>query len=260
MKNLNVPAKSKGVLLFAFNTNTVDYVKIANQTARLIKHALNLPVTIITDQEVDNQFKNVRQGYANGAEWRNGDRYRTYELSPYDETILLDTDYLVLDDSLLKILDTTIDYRLMHHNQSPRQSMSGNMGELSLDYVWATVVAFKRTTKSKLLFDLVGRVQRNYSYYRKLYNIRERNFRNDYAFAIANNILSGYTTDTSQSIPWTMLTLDKPITGIEIKNTMLVVREQEQAHVIPKQNIHVMDKDYLQSAEYIKFVDLVCQD
>ncbi len=259
MKNLNVPEKSKGILLFAFNTDAVDYVAIAEQSARLINHTLNLPVTIISDSDVDNQFKNVRAGYANGTPWRNGDRYRAYELSPYDETILLDTDYLVLDDSLLKVLDTTIDYRLMHCNQSPKQAMTGNMGELSLDYVWATAITFKRTDKTKMLFDLVGRIQRNYSYYRKLYNLRERNFRNDYAFAIANNILNGYTTDQSQSIPWTMLTLDQPITSIEVKGNMLVVREQT-AHVIPKQNIHVMDKDYLQSSKYIEFVDTICQN
>jgi hypothetical protein len=254
-----VPVKSRGVLLFAFNTDQVDYVKIAEQSARLINHALNLPVTIISDSDVDNQFKNVRTGYANGTTWRNGDRYRAYELSPYDETVLLDTDYLMLDDSLLKILDTTVDYRLMHYNQSPRQSMTGNMGEMSLDYVWATAITFNRTDKTKMLFDLVGRIQRNYSYYRKLYNLRERNFRNDYAFAIANNILNGYTTDRSQSIPWSMLTLDQPITSIEVKGNMLVVREQT-AHIISKQNIHVMDKDYLQSSKYIEFVDTICQN
>lgn len=259
MKNLNVSVKSKGVLLFAFNTNTVDYVSIAQQAARLIAHTLQLPTTIITDSEVDNQFKNYRTGYASGTTWRNGDRYRAYELSPYDETILLDSDYLQLDQSLLTILATTNDYRLIHNNRNPRQSMSGDMGQLSLNYVWATAITFKRTEKTKLLFDLVGRIQRNYAYYRKLYNIRERNFRNDYAFAIANNILSGYTTDRSQGVPWSMLTFDRPISTVEIKGSMLVVREQEQALVIPRQNIHVMDKDYLQSSEYNKFVDAICQ-
>lgn len=259
MKNLNVSEKSKGVLLFAFNTDQVNYVNIAQQAARLISHTLQLPTTIITDSEVNNQFENYRTGYANGTTWRNGDRYRAYELSPYDETILLDSDYLQLDRSLLTVLDTTNDYRLVHNNRSPRQSMSGNMGQLSLDYVWATAITFKRTEKTRLLFDLVGRIQRNYGYYQKLYNIRERNFRNDYAFTIANNILSGYTTDIRQSVPWSMLTFDRLISLIEIKNSMLVVREQEQAHVIPRQNIHVMDKDYLQSGEYIKFVDAICQ-
>ena len=121
--------KSKGVILFAVNTDTVDYVKIAEQAARLIKHTLNLPTTIITDTGVTSA-KNVRTGHAGGTQWKNGGRYRAYELSPYDETILIDSDYLQFDTSLLNVLDTTIDYRLMHHNQSPTSSMSGNMGQL----------------------------------------------------------------------------------------------------------------------------------
>ena len=169
----------------------------------------------------------------------------------------MDSDYLILDDSLLKILDITDDYSIVTNNQSPRQLMGGTMGVLSLNYVWATAIAFKKTDKTRQLFDLVGRIQRNYEYYRKLYHIRERNFRNDYAFAIADNIVNGYVP--SQGIPWCMLTLDKPIKKLEIKNNNIIVREQETAHVVPRQNIHVMDKDYLQSDSYIEFVDTVCQ-
>lgn len=257
MTKLNVPVKSKGVVLFAVNTDLVDYVKIAEQAARLIQHTLNLPTTIISDLGVPS-IDNYRTGYAGGTQWRNGGRYRAYELSPYDETILLDSDYLQLDTSLLDILDTTVDYRLMHHNQSPTQSMSGNMGQLSLDYVWATAITFKRTDKTRALFDLVGRIERNYAYYRKLYQLRENNFRNDYAFAIANNIINGYTTNTTQSIPFTMLTLDKLVKNIEITGEKMIIREENSAHVIAKQNIHVMDKDYLLSADFDRLVDTIC--
>jgi len=255
MMNLNASAKSRGVVLFALNTPTVDYEHIAAQAARLISHTLNLPVTVVT--ETTTNQTNVRTGYLAGTAWYNLDRYRAYELSPYDETLLLDSDYLILDNSLLKILDITDDYRMVTNNQSPRQSMDGTMGVLSLNYVWATAIAFKKTPKTRQLFDLVGRIQRNYEYYRKLYHIRERNFRNDYAFAIADNIINGYTP--SQGIPWTMLTIDKSIKKLEIKNNNIIVREEETAHVIPKQNIHVMDKDYLQSDSYIEFVDSICQ-
>jgi hypothetical protein len=251
-----VSAKSRGVVLFAFNTNTVDYELIAKRAARLITHTLNLPVTIITD--AGKMPKNFRQGYAGGTVWYNSNRYLAYELSPYDETLLLDSDYLVLDDSSLKILDSIVDYTIMTANQSPTNNMTGNMGLLSLNFVWATAVAFKKTLKSKLLFELVGRIQRNYEYYIKLYNLRECNFRNDYAFAIADNVINGYTAGAG--IPWSMLTIDRPITKIEINNNKIIIREQERAHVLPHQNIHIIDKDYLLSDDYDKFVDAVCQN
>lgn len=262
---------SKGVILFAFNTDTVDYVGIAEQAARLIRHSIDLPVTLVTDKEIiskyvdqvvytENVFQNKRQGYAGGTPWRNGNRYYAYELSPYNETILLDSDYLVLDQSLLTTLDTTSDYRIVHHNHNLNSNMTGNMGVLSLDYVWATVVTFKRTPRAKMLFDLVGRIQRNYAYYRQLYQIRERNYRNDYAFAIANNIVSGYTPDVSQSIVRPMLTLDQKIELIELNGHQLIIRETERAHILPRQNIHIMDKDYLLSKHHVKFVDSVCKE
>lgn len=263
--------KSKGVILFAFNTDLVNYVGIAEQAARLIHHSIGLPVTLVTDVEIiskyvdrvvytDNEFQNKRQGYAGGTTWRNGNRYLAYELSPYDETILLDSDYLVLDQSLLTLLETTSDYRLIHNNVSLFQNMTGNMGQLSLDYVWATAITFKRTEQAKLLFSLVGRIQRNYAYYRQLYNIRERNFRNDYAFAIANNIISGYTTNVEQTVPWNMLTLDQKIESIELYNNTLTVRDSDKAYILPRQNIHVMDKDYLLSSKHKIFVDTICNE
>lgn len=256
MTNLNAQEKSRGVVLFAFNTDQIDYEKIANQSAKLIRHVLKLPVTIVTD--IGDIPRNYRTGYLHGTQWYNSGRYHAYELSPYDETLLLDSDYLILDDSLLKILDTIDDYAVMTTNQNPQGSMNGDMGILSLNFVWATAVAFKKTQKSKLLFDLVGRIQRNYGYYRKLYNLREQNFRNDYAFAIADNILNGYTN--SQGIPWQMLTFDKSINRIDIKNNYLIVREQESAQIIPIQNIHIMDKNYLLSTQHDEFIEHVCQN
>jgi hypothetical protein len=269
MKNSNQSEKSKGVVLFAFNTTAVDYVQIADQAARLVHHTLNLPVTLVTDYNaitahidhtvvVENTLQNVRKGYANLTPWRNGDRYQAYALSPYDETILLDSDYLMLDQSLLTLLETCTDYQIMHTNRYLTKPCQQLIDTTSIDQVWATAVIFKRSDKSQQLFDLVGRIQRNYDYYRKLYNIRASNFRNDFAFAIANNIINGYTNDNM--IPWSMLTAENPITSIERMNNLLVVREAERVHVIPQQNLHIIDKDYLTSPKFEQFVASLCQE
>jgi len=109
-----------------------------------------------------------------------------------------------------------------------------------------------------MLFDLVGRVQRNYAYYSKLYHMRENNFRNDYAFTIANNILNGYDTNFSQGIPWSMLTFADVINSITVNDNLLTVKEREKGYVIPCQSIHVMDKGYLLSDNFSDFVETVC--
>lgn len=269
MKNSKNSVKSRGVLLFAFNTNAVNYVQIADQAARLVHHTLNLPVTLITDHKaitkhvdrtiiVENTMQNVRKGYANLTTWRNGNRYQAYELSPYDQTILIDSDYLMLDQSLLSLLDVCVDYQIMCTNQYLNKTAPRLIDITSIDQLWATAIVFKRTDKSQRLFNLVGRIQRNYDYYRKLYNIRPTNFRNDFAFAIANNIINGYTRNNT--IPWSMLTVENTITSIERTDNSLIIRDADRAHVVPYQNLHVIDKDYLASSKFEQFVNSVCQD
>ena len=270
-KRLNVQEKSRGVIVFAFNTDLVDYVKIAEQSARLIKHTLNLPVTLVTDKEctspyfdavvqTENIMPNSRRGYANLTQWRNGDRYCAYQHSPYDETLLIDSDYLMLDQSLLKLFEITNDYCIMHGNRYLNAIASPYMGPLNLPHVWATAIIFKRTDKSQMLFDLVGKIQRNYQYYRQLYNISATNFRNDYAFAIATNIVNGYTINNTNAMPYTMLTADAKLTSISKRGAMLAIKQNDKAHVVPVQNLHIMDKDYLLSDDFNQFVDTLCQE
>ncbi len=88
--------------------------------------------------------------------------------------------------------------------------------------------------------------------------MRENNFRNDYAFSIANNILNGYDTNFSQGIPWSMLTFADVINSITVNDNLLTVKEREKGYVIPCQSIHVMDKGYLLSDNFSDFVETVC--
>jgi hypothetical protein len=244
-------------------------VKIARRCARLAKHALGLPVTLVTDSAVTPDLDFDKVIYAENAGtnhrlsqtgvWRNTDRYSAYHLSPYDETLLMDVDYLVMDDTLLKYFEVPGDYRLVHFNRTATQDWNDTMGQYGLPYVWATVVFFRKTEKSKLLFDMVARIQRNWEYYVALYHMRTDNFRNDYAFAIANSIVSGYTLDQCQSMAGSMLTADKVI-GLEKLGSSLVVRDRDRATVTPLMNVHVMDKEYLQSDEFGVFVDGVVNE
>ena len=271
MTNLRKLEKSKGIVVFAFNSSTVDYVALADQTSRLIDHHLKLPVTLITDADaspkflydkiirIENQGVNFRIDNGVQKEWRNFGRYRAYELSPYDETILLDGDYLVLDDSLLKLFDQDFDYRLMYNSHNTNGPLYQLMGGMGLPFVWATVVLFRKTPKARKYFDLIGRVQRNYSFYHALFSC-SGSYRNDYAFAIANIILNGYSIDEYKSIPWSMLTIEHAITSLEHRDNFLIVRDSKRADVIARQNIHVMNKDYLLSDNFVTFVTGVCNE
>ena len=267
--NSNKLEKSKGILLFAFNTADTDYVEIADRCSRLAQYTTGLPITLVTDEaatpsfaydtviRIPTQDSNHRIDLKDRVvEWRNFGRYLAYELSPYDETLLIDSDYLLFDKNILNLFEQPFDYRLMHHNRTPDGPSYELMGNTSLPFVWATVVLFRKSERSQMFFDLVGRIQRNYGYYRALYNLNAGNYRNDYAFAIANIILNGYAICEEQSIPWPMFTLDQPVEKITKVGSLLQVK-QESPVVIPVCNMHLMDKEYLLSENFNQLLNNV---
>ncbi len=229
MKNSNAYARSNtGIVIYAFNTDAVDYVKIADRSASVARKTLNLPVTLITDKTANPEFDydSVKlidtpvDTYRLNSElketvWRNRGRSTVYHHSPYDTTILIDSDYLILDDSLTKLLDLDMDY-LVYDRVDSDTGIDRFMGATSIPFIWATVCVFRKTSLAEQFFDLVGRIERNYNYYRLLYNIREGNYRNDYAFTIADNVLNGYSKDKRRYIPWPMNLITKNISSVAV--------------------------------------------
>lgn len=258
MQNSNVLEKSRGIVAFAVNTGTTDYVAIANKTIPLAGRVLGLPYTIVTEESVADYARfSTRTDVDTGltVEWKNVGRNSAYKLSPYDETLVLDVDYVVQDDSLLQIFDTPWDYILQRHARSlNNEYMPPRMGEHSLPYVWATVFAFRRSTRAELFFDLIERIQENYSYYRELFNVTNRTYRNDYAFAMADVIMNGFQISSDFSIPGWMLNVTQTINSIESRNNQLIIKDRDAAYVIPKMNMHIMSKQYLQSKNFDEFV------
>jgi hypothetical protein len=256
MKKSKKLEKSRGILAFAYNVDTIDYVSIACNTLSVAGKVLDLPYTLITDEEFKNEVYNSRYDIDSNefVQWRNVGRHHAYDLSPYEETLVIDVDYLILNDNLNKIFDLDWDYLLQRNSFALTTEWPKLMGETSLPYVWATVFAFRKTVRSKIYFDLIGRIQRNYHYYRNLFNIQEKNFRNDYAFAMADIILNGYSV-SSKSIPENMLAVNQVIESIAILNNNLVIKDSNKSYVVPKTNLHIMSKGYLQSNNFKRLVN-----
>jgi hypothetical protein len=261
MKNLKKLEKSRGIVAFAYNVDTIDYISIAKKTLALASKKLDLPYTLITDNEYQNDFYTNRYDVDSQqfVKWRNNGRQLAYELSPYDETLVIDVDYLILNNGINKIFDVSWDYILARNSHTLADKWPAYMGEQSLPYVWATVFAFRKTARAKLYFDLISKIQRNYAYYCALFNVQDRNFRNDYAFAMADVILNGYVLD-DKSIPGSILAINQPIESIEFINGKVIVKDKNQAYVLPSTNLHVMSKAYLQSDNFKNFVDKVINE
>lgn len=247
-------AKSRGVVIFATNTAETDYVGIAEQNARLIKHYMGLPTTIVSAKDTGSN-KRFSTDTGTFVEWKNFGRHEAYAASPYDETIILDADYLIFDDSLLRLFSSNFDYLLFDKNRYvniPQQPSV--MGPHSLPYVWATAVLFRKTERARLLFELVAKIKRNYDYYRLLYNVQESNFRNDYAFAIAHYILNGFALVPESFAPFHILTVTGTINSISASEN-LIVKTPDKGFAIPIQNLHIISKAWLSSPALTELVD-----
>ena len=223
---------SKGVLLFAFNNGTINYYDMAIATAKRVNHFLGLPVSVVTDAnslpanseyEFDKLFvvhpdpNNKKDGKI----WINKGRYQAYDLSPYDETMLLDTDYLINSNQLLKIFDIYDDfmcpdktYFLMNSQGYQQEQVSTT----SFNTMWATVIAFKKTLRSQQIFECMRMVQENYTHYLNIYNMHSTQYRNDHALAISCRIINGQMTNQSMHMPWPLIHINNEIIVEKLSN------------------------------------------
>lgn len=99
---------SKGFVVFAQNTQKTDYVKQAYALALSIKHSQSTTtlVSIVTNDPVPKKYHKVFDQIipipwfttAGDSPLAAEHRWKLYHCTPYDETIVLDTDMLLLED------------------------------------------------------------------------------------------------------------------------------------------------------------------
>ena len=99
---------SKGFLVFAQNTETVDYVRQAYALALSIKHSQQefTSISLVTNNNVPEEYRTAFDQIIPIPWFTETDtsvlaaehRWKLYYASPYDETIVLDTDMLMLAD------------------------------------------------------------------------------------------------------------------------------------------------------------------
>jgi hypothetical protein len=244
----------KGVLLFAFNNDEIDYVKMASITARKVNDYLNLPCTLITDAETTFKFDNIiylekdSSNIKRQKVWNNKGRYNAYNLSPYDETLVLDVDYVINSSKLLKVFDFYDDFCI--HNTSsflmyPNFEQE-KLGSSSFNTLWATVLFFKKTDRLRHLFESVKMVQENYQHYVDLHGMWSTTFRNDHAFAIANRIINGHIENISNYIPWNLLHIGENTFVEKLSETeyKIILREEKTKYILIKDtDFHMLDKN-----------------
>lgn len=265
-----------GAVIFALNNGGIDYVKLAVFAAERVRKYLQVPVSIITDspdwlQEScpDHCFDKiiVLQDDAGGQKefydgtlaskkfnWKNLSRNRIYDLTPYDKTLVLDSDYIINSSILKSAFDRDADFQIYQHSFDIAgwrdKKPFTRLNSYSIPFYWATVFVFEKNTISQAFFDLISYIKENWQYFRMLYNIDSMAFRNDFAFSIAIHIMNGKSNGGfATELPGTMsYVLDKDIL-LDITNDKMKFLVEKQyyfgEYTLAKTtgiDVHVMNK------------------
>jgi hypothetical protein len=269
---------SKGVLIFAYNSN-IDYVSIATVAARLAKKYLDLPVTLVTnvdwadtsvfDQVIIRELTGTSYtrvfnfaGEKQSVQWHNQNRSSAYDLSPYDQTLLLDADYLIFNSDLKRLFDTDLEFAcydavtdISGWNGLQAGARVGNPG---IPMQWATVVYFTRNELAQGVFEMMSMVKENYKYYSAVYNFTMELFRNDFTLSIALQTLTGYNTSNFTAIPGVLTSANTTVELLEARpNGDLVFNWSYNDHVvnvtrIKDTSVHIMNKKSITNSRVLQ--------
>jgi hypothetical protein len=231
-----------GILIFAHNNEHVDYVKLSAAAAVSAKKHLKVPITLITDKHSMNYLSSADHGrksievfdqiLVNDAGYyddnrrivntndgnkkvpfNNGDRCIAFDITPYDRTLIIDSDFLISSSELANFWNHKQSFMLSKHSID----MGGNrMGPKDIRISgtgpfinYATTIMFSKNKEAESVFNLAKEIKKKYNHYADLYRFDARIFRNDIVFTIANHMVSGFSTDNSTFLPDIRCFLDR---------------------------------------------------
>jgi hypothetical protein len=202
---------SIGALIFAQNNAQVDYVKMAEFAATKIKKHLSIPVTIVTDTatalsnnhpfgtviEIDSLVES-KKVFNNGVDdqtvlnWKNYARSDVYNLTPYDKTLVIDSDYIINSSVLKPALELNYDLQIYKNSfdlGNRNMSEFAYVNQYSIPFYWATTFIFQKSEAMESFFLLIQYIKQNWIYFKELYNLPSVMYRNDHAFSIAIHLM-----------------------------------------------------------------------
>jgi len=225
---------NNGVLIFVYNNRDIDYARSSLVAGFLARENLNVPVSIVTDESTVKwmkesdvyryaerlfdkiilterskvlNYRNIRNG---GLEKKsvlflNDNRCKAWNLTPYDRTLLIDSDFLIYSDRLSEYWEAGSSVLISSAMKDIRGDRFGYHDRYISDtgpaLRWATTVMFSKNQESKIFFDLIETVKENYQYFSDLYSFSFDQYRNDISFSIAQHMLSGFVDSSDYFLP-----------------------------------------------------------
>ena len=278
--------ESKGVCIFAYNNNQLDYTQFAHIAAGYVKRNMkNNKTCLITDEGTygwlkdsvdpdfhnecfdtvvvhDVQFNNNPRKHFDSpwtefsAQFSNSNKDDILNLSPFDKTLLIDSDYMIQNNFYDYIFDTDIPIAMhktaKYLEHQPPYINEQQLNEAGIHHWWSTVVYFDKSDESQAFFNMWEHVKDNWDYYHLLYQFPPGLFRTDFCVSIASHLLNGFNDGdfVHDFMGVDLFNLDQKDDVVEIQNLNEWVclahdRKEPWKNILTKPsntNLHVMNK------------------
>lgn len=277
---------TSGIALFAYNTTEINYIKIALIAARYAKrHMPHLSVCVITDagtwdwfsqgehsEYVEKYFDDViltepdrrvnkrthyDSPYSNFvSDFKNGNKHKIIEYTPYDKTLLIDIDYIIQNDSLSYLFESDEPVAMFHNAESligePPALPQQHLHSHGIDMIWSTAIYFdKHDEITQTFFETWAHVAKEYQFYEFLYGFPGHMYRTDYCVSIAAHIMNGMGHGKLiGDFPMPMINMSQHDDIVEINapdEWVYMVNDRKEnwkntVALIKNENVHVMNK------------------
>jgi len=275
----------RGFLVYAQNTDTVDYVQQAYALALSIKYSqIEIKnISIVTNDSIPENYKSVFDQiipipYFNdtvNSFLKTEHRYQLYSATPYEETIVLDSDMLVLEDLTswwnycsnydVKFCNKILNYKLEYvlEDTVHRQTFIAN--KLSSPYY--ALHYFKKSNFAKDFYKVLEFVCNNWEQCWTIF--APEKYQDwpsmDLATAIAIEITGSHEHIFDVNNPMEFVHMKSPIQGWETApekwsdNVSTIITSKGQllvGNIKQPRVFHYVDKDFLTESMLLKLEEL----
>jgi len=245
---------TRGVIMFAHQNGSIDYEKLARLNEKLVKKFLDVPVHIVTGEHKTENSRTFRFADTDiRVPWHNTTRMNVYDLSPFDQTLLLDVDYFIMSDNLNFVWDTPSDFLCPNKAYDVTGTGSFDNDKMlsfnSFAMRWCTCVYFTKSPFAEQVFKMMAEIKDNYLYYSHLFNFKPSPYRNDFALSIALQVLSGYQDQSHHfHFPLASLSTDEIIQEVRSDGTIKFMYDdytnghRKGVGTVKGLDLHIMNK------------------
>jgi hypothetical protein len=258
---------TQGVLLFAHNSEEVNYGVMAVWMSERITQYLGKSVSLVTDDYTIQSLKGIgidpkkyfdyiiikecntwqkRRLSGENIIFKNLDRVDAYDLTPYDETLVLDTDIALMSDRLNTVWGSSDGILISNKSRDILDRLHPEFDYLKdhgIEFHWATEFYFQKSEVAEEFFSKCKHIRDNYSWYSILYGMGNYPVRNDHIWSIAihesgidfNRIprVLRYATDKDEIVE---LGTDRALLAVKVNDDKVRLAN------VRDQDIHLMNK------------------